>query len=98
MDGLEHGVEATVIDLGLSRMECNIDRPESGRYWTSFDEEIFNGSGDYQYDVYRMMRHHNGNNWEAYRPLTNVMVNNIPFTKGNWTLIYLALVVALPCR
>jgi hypothetical protein len=30
--------------------------------------------GEYQYDIYRMMRKHNGDSWEAYRPLTNVMV------------------------
>ena len=75
MDDSSHGVIATVIELGLSRMECNIDKPGSGEYWTPFDEEIFGGSGDYQYDVYRMMRQHNGNNWESYNPLTNVMVS-----------------------
>ena len=63
MDDPSHGVEATIIDLGLSRMECDISRTGSGKYWTSFDEEIFNGSGDYQYDIYRMMRHHNSDNW-----------------------------------
>lgn len=31
-------------------------------------------SGDYQFDVYRMMRKHVGKSWETYRPLTNVMV------------------------
>lgn len=33
--------------------------------------------GDYQFDVYRMMRKHVGKSWETYRPLTNVMVRNI---------------------
>jgi serine/threonine-protein kinase haspin len=78
MDDPSHGVVATIIDLGLSRMECNVDRPGSGEYWTSFDEEIFSGSGDYQYDIYRMMRQHNGNNWEKYKPLTNIMVSERP--------------------
>ena len=32
---------------------------------------------DYQFDVYRMMRAHNQNNWEQYNALTNVIVRNI---------------------
>lgn len=31
-------------------------------------------TGDYQFDVYRMMKEHNGQSWEDYRPFTNVMV------------------------
>ena len=34
-------------------------------------------TGDYQFDVYRMMRAHIGKSakkWAVYRPLTNVMV------------------------
>lgn len=34
-------------------------------------------SGDYQFDVYRMMRKHSGGAWENYHPLTNVMVSVI---------------------
>jgi Haspin like kinase domain len=29
---------------------------------------------DYQFDVYRMMRAHNQNDWEGFNPLTNVIV------------------------
>jgi hypothetical protein len=36
-------------------------------YWTAI--------GDYQFDIYRIMREHNGGEWEGYRPLTNVMVS-----------------------
>ncbi|KAG8907003.1 hypothetical protein FRB99_005523 [Tulasnella sp. 403] len=63
------GVVATIIDLGFSRMQG----PEA-TYFTEFDEETFEGKGDYQYDVYRMMRSHNGNDWTTFRPLTNVML------------------------
>ncbi|TFY63228.1 hypothetical protein EVJ58_g3377 [Rhodofomes roseus] len=70
MDDESHGIEATVIDLGLARMETS-DGAET--HWTPFEEEVFEGEGDYQFDVYRMMRVHNGDSWEAYRPLTNVM-------------------------
>ncbi|TFY83052.1 hypothetical protein EWM64_g948 [Hericium alpestre] len=69
MDHPSAGVKATIIDLGLSRM----DDGEDDTHWTPFDEEIFEGEGDYQFDVYRLMRQNNGNNWEAFRPLTNVL-------------------------
>ena len=69
MDDLSHGVEATIIDLGLARMDGG-----DGIHWTPFDDEIFEGEGDYQFDVYRMMREGVG---EGYRPFTNVMVSNL---------------------
>lgn len=34
----------------------------------------FDNAGDYQYDVYRMMREYNGSNWEEFNPITNTMV------------------------
>ncbi|EMD40955.1 hypothetical protein CERSUDRAFT_91707 [Gelatoporia subvermispora B] len=70
MDDVMHGVEATIIDLGLARMNSGED---DEIHWTPFDEAIFEGEGDYQFDVYRMMRVHNGGSWGEYRPLTNVM-------------------------
>ena len=30
--------------------------------------------GDYQFDIYRLIRKHNGGNWADFRPLSNVMV------------------------
>ncbi|KAL1946497.1 hypothetical protein VTO73DRAFT_14601 [Trametes versicolor] len=72
MDDAAHGVLVTVIDLGLARMDAH-DAGGHRVHWTPFDEETFEGEGDYQFDVYRMMRQHNGDAWEDYRPLTNVM-------------------------
>ncbi|PIL37335.1 hypothetical protein GSI_01028 [Ganoderma sinense ZZ0214-1] len=72
MDDPDHGVLVTVIDLGLSRMDSH-DRHAAHVHWTPFDEEIFEGEGDYQFDVYRMMRTHNSDRWDDFRPLTNVM-------------------------
>lgn len=50
---LTHGVKATIIDYSLSRMVYdgavlydNLAR----------DEELFQSSGDYQFDIYRLMR------------------------------------------
>ena len=78
MDDPDHGVLVTVIDLGLARMDSH-DATGAGVHWTPFDEETFEGEGDYQFDVYRMMRAHNGDCWQEYRPLTNVMVSRALF-------------------
>ncbi|KZV82951.1 hypothetical protein EXIGLDRAFT_729090 [Exidia glandulosa HHB12029] len=64
------GVCATIIDLGLSRMQIG---QGNETHWAPFAEEIFEGTGDYQFDVYRLMRAHNGGDWAPFRPLTNVM-------------------------
>ena len=91
MDHPYHGVQATVIDLGLARMNACGDGGLTEICWTPFDEEIFEGEGqwvsfdvlgpllicilgDYQFDIYRLMRKHNGGRWADFRPLTNVMV------------------------
>ncbi|KAI0720324.1 hypothetical protein C8T65DRAFT_716067 [Cerioporus squamosus] len=72
MDDPDNGVLVTIIDLGLARMDSHAGAGDSV-HWTPFDEETFEGEGDYQFDVYRMMRMHNGDTWEEFRPLTNVM-------------------------
>ena len=41
MDELYFGVEVTIIDLGLSRMNAS----ESETYWTPFEQEVFEGEG-----------------------------------------------------
>ncbi|XP_043660662.1 serine/threonine-protein kinase haspin homolog [Drosophila teissieri] len=50
---LSKGVNMTIIDYTLSRITIN-----SCCYFNdlSSDEELFQATGDYQYDVYRMMR------------------------------------------
>lgn len=72
MDNTRFGVKTTIIDLGLSRMDAN-NSEDQRTYWTSFDDDIFEGEGDYQYDVYRMTRKLNGGAWDRYQPFTNVM-------------------------
>ncbi|KAG8930736.1 hypothetical protein FRC01_002340 [Tulasnella sp. 417] len=63
------GVSATIIDFGLSRMVN-----ASGKsLFTTFEPEIFDGKGDYQFDIYRMMKAHVGDDWGQFKPLTNVM-------------------------
>ncbi|XP_072239807.1 uncharacterized protein haspin [Leuresthes tenuis] len=75
LNGTTHSVETKgvlvrIIDYSLSRLEiddltvsCDI----------SNDEELFMGQGDYQFDIYRLMRQENGNNWSNYHPHTNVL-------------------------
>ncbi|KAG8936532.1 hypothetical protein FRC02_001498 [Tulasnella sp. 418] len=63
------GIMATIIDFGLSRM----DTMDGQVYSTELDDTIFEGQGDYQFDIYRMMKVHNNGAWEPFRPLTNVM-------------------------
>ncbi|KAG6910954.1 hypothetical protein DXG01_006008 [Tephrocybe rancida] len=77
MDDPMHGVRATLIDLGLSRMDAGDGDGGEMIHWTPFEEEVFMGEGDYQFDVYRMMKVHNGGAWEEFRPLTNVLVRLI---------------------
>ncbi|XP_048851777.1 uncharacterized protein haspin [Brienomyrus brachyistius] len=64
------GVLVNIIDYSLSRLEiddltvsCDI----------SADEELFMGTGDYQFDIYRKMREENNNSWSEYNPHTNVL-------------------------
>ncbi|XP_017270392.1 serine/threonine-protein kinase haspin [Kryptolebias marmoratus] len=75
LNGTTHSVETKgvlvrIIDYSLSRVEiddltvsCDI----------SNDEELFTGQGDYQFEIYRLMRQENGNDWSTYNPHTNVL-------------------------
>jgi serine/threonine-protein kinase haspin len=45
MDDPSHGVRATIIDLGLSRMNAGDGDSEYVVHWTPFDEEVFMGEG-----------------------------------------------------
>ncbi|XP_015361408.1 serine/threonine-protein kinase haspin [Marmota marmota marmota] len=64
------GLQVNIIDYTLSRLErdgivvfCDI----------SMDEELFTGEGDYQYEIYRLMRKENNNCWGEYHPYNNVL-------------------------
>ncbi|KAF9029773.1 hypothetical protein BJ165DRAFT_1520302 [Panaeolus papilionaceus] len=78
MDDPLHGVEATVIDLGLSRMDAGDGHGGDPVHWTPIDQEVFEGEGDYQFDIYRMMRDMTNNDWEGFHPITNVLVRLKP--------------------
>lgn len=93
MDDPSIGVKCTIIDLGLAR----IDHGCGDAYWTPFEEEIFDGEGDYQYDVYRMMRKSKKDNWEAFQPLTNVMVGSLCYRLKLQLKLKGISVASLPC-
>ncbi|KAF8351644.1 hypothetical protein F5887DRAFT_1269216 [Amanita rubescens] len=57
----------------LSRMDATDANGFEKVYWTPIEEEVFMGEGDYQFDIYRIMRDHVGSRWERFNPLTNVM-------------------------
>ncbi|GAB1605901.1 uncharacterized protein LOC115219806 [Argonauta hians] len=63
------GFEVSIIDFTLSRLSkdgctvfCDL----------ALDEELFQGKGDYQFDVYRMMKTETDNQWINFRPRNNV--------------------------
>ena len=77
-------VSATIIDFTLSRAdvskstsssETDVLQTLSG----GFDDEwMFTGEGDYQYECYRIMKRLVQDNWEQYRPATNIVVSIPP--------------------
>ncbi|KAI3615198.1 other haspin protein kinase [Moniliophthora roreri] len=73
MDDPLNGVQVTIIDLGLARMDAGDGSGGEMIHWTPFDDEVFEGEGDYQFDIYRMMREQHRSQWKSFNPLTNVM-------------------------
>ncbi|TKC47261.1 hypothetical protein EI555_006448 [Monodon monoceros] len=64
------GLQVNIIDYTLSRLErdgivvfCDI----------SMDRDLFTGEGDYQFEIYRLMRKENNNCWDEYHPYNNVL-------------------------
>lgn len=86
-----HGIKATIIDYTLSRIvykDCCLFQDLAA------DPELFEAVGDYQFDVYRLMRKKTENYWEVFEPYTNIlwlhylvdkMIDGVNYTskKGN---------------
>lgn len=63
-------IEVTLIDFTLSRAT----NEDGTVMFDAFEDEcIFEGEGDYQFDIYRMMRDYVKSDWEGFHPLTNLM-------------------------
>ncbi|TPX51751.1 hypothetical protein SeLEV6574_g00101 [Synchytrium endobioticum] len=65
------GMHATVIDYTLSRLEIDGDRNQLCAVPLD-DEVFFTGYGDFQFEIYRLMRGENGGDWLPFHPKTNV--------------------------
>jgi serine/threonine-protein kinase haspin len=50
MDDPSHGVRATIIDLGLSRMDAGDNKGDIVTHWTPFEEETFMGEGNFNFN------------------------------------------------
>lgn len=75
LDGREYcfpnsGIQASIIDFTLSRMTfegcCVFNN-------LSEDPALFEGAGDYQFDVYRIMKDNVNDNWQVFEPYNNVI-------------------------
>ena len=70
------GVETTIIDFSLSRLtsreeNCTIFK-NLAEDPTLFTAQGLKAGGDYQFDIYRMMKQSNNNNWEQFNAKTNI--------------------------
>ncbi|XP_076265962.1 uncharacterized protein LOC143199771 [Rhynchophorus ferrugineus] len=65
-----NGIEATIIDFTLSRIEHQgvVIFNDLGS-----DPDLFIAEGDYQFDIYRLMKEKNDNDWRKYEPFTNIL-------------------------
>ncbi|RWS25706.1 uncharacterized protein B4U80_08937 [Leptotrombidium deliense] len=65
-----NGVLVSIIDFSLSRM-CKDDVivfDDLSKY-----NDLFQGKGDYQFNIYRKMRKENNNDWQRFSPHTNIL-------------------------
>ncbi|XP_076317113.1 uncharacterized protein LOC143229129 [Tachypleus tridentatus] len=64
------GVFVSIIDFTLSRFTkdgCTVFTDLTN------DQTLFTGEGDYQFEIYRLMKKHNKNEWESFHPFTNIL-------------------------
>ncbi|XP_023243936.1 serine/threonine-protein kinase haspin-like [Centruroides sculpturatus] len=64
------GILVTIIDFTLSYL-----RKDGCTIFTNLadDDSLFTGEGDYQFDIYRLMKENNGNKWDTFSPYSNVL-------------------------
>lgn len=64
------GVKVSIIDFTLSRMtynNCCIFND------LSLDPDLFTATGDYQFEIYRLMRKRNLDDWQRFEPYSNIL-------------------------
>ncbi|KAJ8723521.1 hypothetical protein PYW08_003433 [Mythimna loreyi] len=69
------GVAATIIDYSLSRVSLPLAGGECAALYNDLatDDSLFDAVGDYQFEVYRLMRDKLGNDWKNFAPYTNIL-------------------------
>ncbi|XP_012549826.1 serine/threonine-protein kinase haspin homolog isoform X2 [Bombyx mori] len=70
------GVAATIIDYSLSRVSLPASAPArcAALYNDLADDDgLFDAVGDYQFEVYRLMKSKLGNDWKNFEPYTNIL-------------------------
>ncbi|XP_015372211.1 PREDICTED: uncharacterized protein LOC107167591 [Diuraphis noxia] len=86
------GIKITIIDYTLSRMTYNSNHIYND---LAKDTELFTSVGDYQFDIYRMMRKETNDQWELFKPATNIywlhyvldkMLTSVHYKKTNTIL------------
>lgn len=64
-----YNIHVSIIDFTLSRLHADGVTTYNN---LATDDTLFEGKGDYQFDIYRKMKTENGNNWETFNPKSNV--------------------------
>eukprot|EP00094_Tigriopus_californicus_P004158 TCALIF_04006-PA protein Name:"Similar to Haspin Putative serine/threonine-protein kinase haspin homolog (Drosophila melanogaster)" AED:0.19 eAED:0.19 QI:948/0.44/0.4/0.9/1/1/10/23/263 len=81
-------IQATIIDFSLSRLTSKEDHGTVIFNDLGKDPALFKASGDYQFDIYRMMKNHVNENWGGFHPKTNIfwlhylldkLINAVPY-------------------
>ena len=70
-----NGVSASIIDFSLSRLSKDGFVIHQD---LAHDEDLFNGTGDYQFEIYRKMKEETGNKWERFCPKTTHFLASLP--------------------
>lgn len=65
----------SAIDDAVFRGEGNAPIFGSLKEVKLMPELVYGDLGDYQFDIYRMMRKYNGDDWEKFTPFSNVLVS-----------------------
>ncbi|XP_050541607.1 putative uncharacterized protein DDB_G0282133 [Daktulosphaira vitifoliae] len=63
------GIKASIIDFTLSRITYSGKQIYNN---LSSDPELFTSYGDYQFEIYRMMKEETNEEWSSFKPKTNI--------------------------
>ncbi|KAK9303159.1 hypothetical protein QLX08_005104 [Tetragonisca angustula] len=67
---ISNGVKVSIIDFTFSRVKyqgCSVFND------LALDPTLFTAQGEYQFEIYRLMRDRIKNNWQTFEPYTNIL-------------------------